>query len=199
MRSTRALPIVSCVLFALTTRCAPPPSRPQDLRTLTVVVAGDEHRAELVGDAIEHAPDLPVRIRRAALPGAPPAPQALDAVSAGLARARREYIDADFTACLGHVADDARVNELLAAGRRDLAGRVLFWRTACQVGAGDAAEAPRAAHRLAVFGLDVPSDVEAAAPEVEAVIAAAQREVAASSRTEVRLSADSPTATFALD
>lgn len=179
--------------------CASARANSEPPRTVTVVVSGATTPAEAVGAALEQARDLPVRVRRAEVPHGAPPPESFGEVSASLARARHGYVEADFRACLGEVSDDARIVELLGAGRRDLASRALFWRAACRVGAGEEAEASRVARRFAVLGLDVPSDVDAVAPEVEAALGRAQREVAAAPRVEVRLTVPSGPASFSVD
>ncbi|MGE0784718.1 MAG: hypothetical protein AB7S26_03445, partial [Sandaracinaceae bacterium] len=73
-----------------------------------------------------------------------------------------------------------------------IASRILFWRVACHVGAGDADGAHRAAARFSQFGLTVPADVEAASPEVEAALADALSAASSAPRAPLRVRADPP-------
>lgn len=178
--------------------CAPPAAahRPH----VAVVVSGDEREAGAVRAVLERARDLPATLRVEAPPNAPLSPSGSCAdVTAQLAAARGYYVDADFGHCIDAIARDALAPELLAAGHRDEAARVLFWRVACRVGSRDAPEAERTARQFAVLGLDVPRDVDAAAPEVEAALARAQHEVASQQRVALHVRATVNPAAVSLD
>ena len=140
--------------------------------------------------ALETTTSLPVELRFADLPNAPRGAAGAGDLDARLATARRRYVDADFGGCQEAIADAALIPGLLAAGRRPVAARVQFWRVACHVGAGVGDDAERAAQAFAVFGLETPPDVEATSPEVEAVLAGAQREVAGRKTVPLRITAD---------
>jgi hypothetical protein len=94
---------------------------------------------------------------------------------------------------------ESLVSDLLASAQRALAARVLFWRVACQLAQGNEAVARETAHLFAVSALDLPPDVEAAAPDVEAAIAAVGREVAKQPLASLSLEANADRATFAVD
>ncbi|MEM9494162.1 MAG: PEGA domain-containing protein, partial [Myxococcota bacterium] len=187
---------------------------------VTVVLAGAT-RAE-VRTALTDDDELPVELRFAELPSrpadpvssaAPAAPAAANGPSAGensadtagaagelaerLALARAKYIDARFATCFESLAGDMMA--LLGAGRRGLVERVLFWRIACQVGAGDKAAAQREARAFAVLGLEVPGDVASASPDVERLMVAAQRQVAQAERIAVRITGAVERARVAVD
>jgi hypothetical protein len=166
---------------------------------VTVLVAGGERRAAPVRRAVSEARELPVELRLRELPNTPAEPAPLPDVSGPLASARQRYVEADFAGCLRATGDAELPATLLGAGRRDLAARVLLWRVACRVGAGEPEEAARAARALAVYELDVPADVAATTPEVEAVLAAESRAIAGAPRVPLRVRADLEGAAVALD
>lgn len=178
---------------------APASAAPRPRVPLTVVLAGDPEPAARARAALAGATGLPVELGFAELPNAPPADAPPSDVEERLAAARKGYIDADFQACLERVPRGALVTELLAADRAATAARVLFWRVACQVGDGATEEALVDARAFAAFELEVPADVEAAAPEVEAVLAQAGREAAAAPRAALRVTADAPGAAVSVD
>jgi hypothetical protein len=74
---------------------------------------------------------------------------------------------------------DAAVPQLLAAGERLLAARLLTWRAACHLGAQQPEPARLAAEALAAFQLTTPEDVGSTTPDVEALLARAAAQVGA--------------------
>jgi len=181
------------VLLALTggsspaAESPPPESRPG----ITVVVTGEASTAHQVRAALPHSTGFPVVIVEAALPqpapAKPPEPLGLEQP---LQRARRHYVDAEFSACLEVLGHEALLTDALAEGQRQTAARLLFWRAACHVGRGDAAAARTVAEELGVLGLEVPADVEAASPEVGRVVAEAAEAGLARPRAILEVTAD---------
>lgn len=110
-------------------------------------------------------------------------------VEQDLVAARRAYTNAEFSACLSHAGERNRAVELLGDGERLLAERLLFWRVACHVGAGRNDEARREATAFATFELDVPPDVEVAAPDVDALLADAAHGVETTPRAPLAIRA----------
>jgi hypothetical protein len=166
---------------------------------ITVVVTGDRRLEGSVRRALREESELPLEVRFAELPNAPAASGERIDFEEIASRARASYIEADFAACRRAVEDDRRITRLLAAGNRSAASRLLFWRIACLVGAGDEAGAEREALRFAVLGLDAPPDVSAATPEVEAALGTAYRAVEEMERVSLRVRADAPRASVSVD
>jgi hypothetical protein len=94
---------------------------------------------------------------------------------------------------------DGLVAELLAAGRRELLARVLFWRVACRVGSGALAAASDESRQFAAFGLEVPADAAQATPEVEALLGRALKEAAATRKVTIEVEAPPLRAGVSLD
>jgi len=140
-----------------------------------IVDASEPARAEVLAAAQTFDPQ--VRVARGALPHVEPQAALDSAVMQALLDARRAYISAEFDRCLSGLADDTVLHRILARGGRQRVARVLFWRVACRVGAGDEPGAARDAARFAELGLAVPPDVDAATPDVEAALVAALRQV----------------------
>jgi PEGA domain len=164
---------------------------------LTVVVAPGTPQRERVRAALERSLRPSFDLRFADLPSAPRAPSDAAVVELDLAAARKAYIDAEFAPCVARLGDPTRLTDLLADGKRLLAERMLFWRIACRVGAGNAADARSDAEAFAVFDLEAPPDVESAAPEVEALLAATAQHVADAPRVPLAVRFDAePGATF---
>jgi hypothetical protein len=175
--------------------CASSPSGPAGGNpALTVLLSPAVPRPADTRAAIQRSLGRRFDLAFAEPPSVPPRRPDLAPIEESLAATRRAYIDADFGPCVARAGELARVSDLLAGGERALAARVLFWRVACRVGAGRADEARRDAALFAVLELDVPSDVEAVAPEVEALIAQTSRQVAAGPRAPLRVSAAPPAA-----
>lgn len=149
------------------------PSRGAEGLALTVVVTGDARVATELRRRLAAPLGFAATVRLASLPGreAPVAPQ--QDLAADLAAARRAYVEADVTRCLELLAGDRHL-ALLAQGRRDEAARLLFWRVACQVAAGDRALAAADADSFATLGLSVPPDADVISPEVETLLASAR-------------------------
>jgi PEGA domain-containing protein len=179
-RALALLALVGCAHAATTAA-----SRP----ALTVVLATAVPRRDAARKAIERALGGSFALTFADPPNAPPEPDRFAGVESDLAAARKAYIAADFGPCLERVGELARVGDLLAQGQRPLGERLLFWRIACRIGAGRAADARRDAATFATYELHVPADVEAAAPEVEGLIADALRAAAAAPRHPLRVTA----------
>lgn len=169
-----------------------PEARPQ----VTIVVRGGKAPSP---EQLK-ATSVPVDLRLVEVPNtgfAPPTPDS--AAQEQIAAARKAYINADFGKCLEHVADDAAMTRALADADRTTAARVLLWRVACNVGAGKAEPAKRAAQQLAVFGLAVPPEVGSISPEVEAVIAKAYQEAAGAQALPLAISSSETGAEVHLD
>ncbi len=166
---------------------------------ITIVVTGDQTLGESVRQALRAQSELPLDIRLTELPNAPPAESDWVDFEDIVSSARTAYINADFAACQEAVHDEHRTERLLASGDRTAAARLLFWRIACLVGAGDQAAAGREALRFAVLGLDSPSDVASATPEVERALGDAHRAVEAMPRVALRVRANAPRASVGLD
>ena len=168
---------------------------------VTLLIAGDG--ADAVRGALEGDSSNPVDIRFAALPGqeraqdAQDAAPAVDAALAAVAAARQSYIDARFSACEKRLDIDTAA--LLGQGRGELARRVLFWRIACLVGAGEGEAADRQARAFAVMEFDLPEDVDSVTPEVEQLLLKARRAVERGERVEARITADVERVEVAVD
>lgn len=169
-------------------------------RPVPVTVVLDQELAPLRAPLGSFDPAIEVRV--AELPNRPPAatadPQG-PAVVARLAAARAAYVDGEFARCQQELGGDREVGELLAAGRRALAGRVLFWRIACRHGAASTSEARRAAVHFASLGFEAPDDVELGNPEIDLLIARAVQEVARGPRVVLRIRADRRRAQVSVD
>ncbi len=192
-----ALLAAACARFSLPLATVPTP-RPASSSAgggearpaLTIVLGGSLPRAAETRAAIERALGRSFALTFAAPPSAPPGTSTRVAtVEQELAAVRRSYIDAEFQPCLEKLGEIQRVGELLAEGERTLGERLLFWRIACLVGAGRLPDARRDATVFATYGLSIPPDVEAAAPDVEALVAEALRAVAFAPRHPLRVSA----------
>ncbi|MCC6996274.1 MAG: PEGA domain-containing protein [Deltaproteobacteria bacterium] len=161
-------------MLALTASCAGSGSAPSRSGgpTVTVVVAGDAALARQVRGRLGQPLGFKAQLRLASLPDreAPAVPVA--GLDRDLAAARQAYVDADVTRCLELLAGDRHLT-LLAQARAAEAARVLFWRLACDVAAGDDLAASADAGNFAAMGLSVPPDADVISPEVEARIAAA--------------------------
>jgi len=164
---------------------------------LTVVVAQGTPQRDRVRAAIERSLRSSFDLAFAELPSAPRSPETTAAVELDLVAARKAYINADFSPCIAHVGDEARLVDLLSTGKRLLAERLLFWRIACRVGASKSAEARADADAFAAFDLEAPPDVASAVPEVEALIAAAGQRAADRPRVPIAITAEAdPGASF---
>jgi PEGA domain len=161
----------------------------QERTSLTVVLAADVPAAATVEATLRARFGDAFDLSFAPAPTPPPSEPPARDLSATLAAARRAYIDAEFRVCIERIAADALPFELAQEGDRQAAARVLFWRIACRVGAGSAADARPDARALATLALDVPADVDAVSPEVEALIAEARREIAGRPRASLRVEA----------
>jgi hypothetical protein len=152
---------------------------------VTLIVVGTE--AARVESAMAQSRDLPVELVVGHLPKAQsPAVNR----SSLLPAARQKYVNGDFAGCLQSLSADGLVAELLAAGRRELAARVLFWRVACRVGSGALPAANDEARRFAALGLEVPADAAEATPEVESLLGRALKE--ATDTRKLTLEVDAP-------
>ena len=157
---------------------------------LTVVVAPGTPQRERVRTALERSLRGDFDLRFADPPSAPRVPSNAAAVELDLAAARKAYIDAEFKACVDRLGEPSRLTDLLADGKRLLAERLFFWRIACRVGAGNAADARQDAEAFAVLDLEAPPDVESAAPEVEALLASSAQRVGAAPRVPLQVRFD---------
>jgi hypothetical protein len=161
---------------------------------VTLIVVGTE--AARVERAMAASRDLPVELVVGHLPRAPA--QAADRSSL-LPAARQQYVNGDFAGCLQALSADGLLPELLAAGRRELAARVLFWRVACRVGSGALPAATDDARQFAALGLEVPADAAEAAPEVESLLGRALKEAVSSRKAALEVDAPPLRATVSLD
>jgi hypothetical protein len=115
-----------------------------------------------------------------------------------VATAREKYVNGDFAGCLAELADGL-VAESLAAGRRELAARILFLRVACRVGSAAMPAASDEARQFAAFGLEIPADAAQATPEVETLVGRALKEATAIRRTTLQVDAPPLRAAISLD
>ena len=189
-------PPIVCALALLAAAPAHAQDEPERV-SVTAILHGPEALRARVEEAVL-APELPVAVRTAPLPGGGEGEAENPALNEALASARSSYVSAEFGACLAGLEDDEALHARLATGERDLVARALFWRVACRVGGDDAAGGEREAARFATFGLDVPPDTEARTPEVEAVLAAAIRASGEAPRASVAIRA-SRTAAVSVD
>lgn len=186
------VPVAGVALAVIVAGCASTPKR-TGKPALTVLLAPAVPKPADTRASIQKRFGDDFELAFAAPPASPARRPDLAPIEEQLAATRKAYIDAEFAACVARAGELAKVTDLLAAGERLLGGRLLFWRIACRVGAGRVDDARRDAALFATFELDVPPDVEAAAPEVEALIAAAARQVAAA-RAPLAVSARPQTA-----
>jgi hypothetical protein len=170
--------------FLMTALCATTAWAGEPPRVSVIVVGTEAARVEA---AMIASRDLPVELVVEHLPRAP-AP-ATDRASL-LPAARQRYVNGDFAGCLQSLDGDGLMPELLAAGRRELLARVLFWRVACRVGSGALAAATVEAQQFAALGLEVPPDAAEATPEVELLVGRALKE--AGGQRKLTLEVDAP-------
>ncbi len=161
---------------------------------VTLIVIGSE--AARVETAMAASRDLPVELVVGHLPQAP-APTADR--SPLLPAARQKYVNGDFAGCLQSLSADGLMSELLAAGRRELLARVLFWRVACRVGSGALPAATSEAVQFAALGLEVPADAAEATPEVESLLVRALKESATLGKLTLEVDAPPLRAGVSLD
>jgi hypothetical protein len=127
-------------------------------------------------------------------------PEVPSDAEARLARARSAYVDTlDFDACRAELAEPQLVVDALARGDRALAGRLLFWRAACDLAAGDAASAAESAARIASAHLRVPEGADLASPRVEAMIQDAVTQRDEDARATVSFTSEPTGAEIAID
>lgn len=184
-RSAPSLTVaVAVALAGLTPALAAPPPR------ITVVVVGDPGlRAEAQAHlARRGARSFALELVEAPNQADTGVETATAGVTARLAAARRHYVDGAFRRCLAEVPDEATGRRLLGEGQRQLAARALLWRIACHVAADQPGQAASLAGAFASYGLDLPSDVAAVSPDIEALLSAAlgRRERAAKVRLTIR-------------
>jgi hypothetical protein len=161
---------------------------------VTLIVVGAE--AARVEAAMAGSGDLPVELVIGHLPRAT-APE-MDR-STLLSAARQKYVNGDFAGCLQSLSANVLLPELLAAGRRELAARVLFWRVACRVGSGALPVATDEAREFVALGLEVPADAAEATPEVESLLGRAIKEAAGARKLTLAVDAPPLRAGVALD
>jgi hypothetical protein len=182
-------------VIALCVVAADPASTPRP--SVTVVVRG---AADKVSPEQLQSLGLPLDFKLTALPNAVAA-QNVPANSIGdaIAQARKSYVNADFAKCLKQVDSDEVLTASLVDGDRNAASRLLLWRVACNVGAAKPEPARRAAWEMATYGLELPADVSAVSPEVEAVIAQAFREATAGKTVPITVTAGAETGEVRID
>lgn len=171
-----------------------PPTGPP----VTIVVRAPAELAPALQQSLATA-DVPVELRFAELPPLPPVRRPRLGFEDRLATARRLYIEADFPGCQQALRGESLETALLGDNRRTTAGRLLLWRLACHVGAGEPERAERVAQRFAVYDLEIPRDVEAVTPEVEAYLGAAVTAVGEAARATLHLDSDPSRAIVAID
>ncbi len=163
---------------------------------VTVVVEGPS--GEQTKKTLTSA-ELPVSLRLEPAPSNEVATPATNPWPEKLAAARTAYVTTNFSACLSQLEGDSAPAELLAAGERLLASRVLAWRVACHTGERQPELARAAALALASFQVPLPEDVASMTPEVETVLVRAQREVGSQPLTKARIESTPAGASVELD
>lgn len=177
-------PRAALVVVAVTAACATAPPRPR--LGVGVVVTGTAVARDRTLAAAATVDLDGLALAPVALPVAPSAPPPSSSVLA-VATARAAYLErGDFETCTAALRE-VEVPELLAAGARELAARVLVWRTACAFGRLAPAEAADHAAALAGFGLALPDDAGAVTPDVEAILVAALDRAGAAARLTVEV------------
>jgi hypothetical protein len=177
-------PRAALVVVAVTAACATAPPRPR--LGVGVVVTGTAVARDRTLAAAATVDLDGLALAPVALPVAPSAPPPSSSVLA-VATARAAYLErGDFETCTAALRE-VEVPELLAAGARELAARVLVWRTACAFGRLAPAEATDHAAALAGFGLALPDDAGAVTPDVEAILVAALDRAGAAARLTVEV------------
>ncbi len=191
-----ALVLVLCtsLIGGCAARRAPPPVGPP----VTIIVRADATLGPTLEQSLSTA-DVPVELRFAQLPPSPPVLRPRLGFEDRLAEARALYIQADFEACRRALTGESLETALLGDTRRTTASRLLLWRIACHVGAGETSHAERVAERFAAYDLEVPRDVEAVTPEVEALLGQAMTRVAEAPRATLHLDSEPSRATVAID
>jgi hypothetical protein len=151
---------------------------------VTVVVDGAD--AAAARSRLERARIDGLVLRPIAAPAPPP--PAPDPVGDALALAWKAYYaeEPSFDACRAAV-DAIDIPALLGAGKRELAARVLVWRTACAWAALDRAGAGVHAAQLASFGLELPSDARVVTPDVEQLLGRAIADAGRTARVPLRV------------
>jgi hypothetical protein len=167
---------------------------------ISLIVAGDHGEdAQLTGRLLK-SKEFPVDLRLTKLPNAASLPEpSFGKLEEKLALARQSYINANFAKCTSLLGDEHLIVDLLAAYRRGLAGRVLFWRVACAVANGDAERAQETAKQFAAYGLRMPVDVESVTPDVEMVLARSRRRVEETKRRALKVTSKEPGLSVAID
>lgn len=164
--------------------------------SVTVVVDGPA--ADATRTALQQLA-LPVELRLADAPPGVGAGTTPSEWPSRLAAARKAYVGAAFAECLKQLEGDAAASELLAAGERLLAARLLAWRTACHTGANQPQPARAAAEALAGFQLALPEDVGSMTPDVETLLARTISQVSAAPLRKVRVESTPSGAAVELD
>lgn len=165
---------------------------------VTVIVHGDEP-ARLAARRGLATTDLEVEVRLAEPPNAPPVATVRPDLEPAIASARGHYIAGEFDQCAAAVASDELVEAALVERDRVLAARTLLWRVACHTGAGDLERARASANTFAVLDLEVPVDIEAVTPEVEAILGEALTVSRATKRVPLRIASNTTRAQVAID
>ncbi len=160
----------------------------QERRELTVVLVGDAaHRAD-IERALRHSRVEGFEVHLLEAPTVTETP--IDTrVEDAVAAARNLYVnEGDFGGCLSRL-DDELVDQALGRGDALGASRVLLWRTACAVAAGDYPRAESAASQFASLGLQRPPEIEAVSPEVDQRLSAASEALRRQSPVELNVRA----------
>ncbi|MEM7154249.1 MAG: PEGA domain-containing protein [Myxococcota bacterium] len=175
-------------------RRPPPPTGPP----VTIVVQADEGLEPELRQVLEDS-ELPVELRFAELPPLPAVAVPRLGFEDRLATARARYIEADFEGCQQALVGESLETTLLGDNRRTTVSRLLLWRLACYVGAAQTERAERVAEHFAVYDLEIPSDVEAVTPEVEAVLGRAMVTVSQRAPATLALQTEPSRATVSVD
>jgi len=107
-----------------------------------------------------------------------------------IAEARRAYVEADWERCQERLAEDPSLVDTLTTSSREQGQRILFWRIACAVGAGNKSQAKRLAAAFAAFEFDPPPDVDSASPDIEVLINRVAKSASSQARVALSIRAD---------
>ena len=178
-------PRAALIFVAVAAACATSPTRPR--LGVGMVVTGSAAARDRTLAAAASVDVDGLDLASVELPVAPSSPPRSAEASQAVATARAAYLErGDFDTCVAALGD-VDVPALLVEGGRELAARVLVWRTACAFGRQAPAEAAAHAAALAGFGLALPADAGAVTPDVEAILVAALDRDGATARLAVEV------------
>jgi hypothetical protein len=194
----RAKTALCCLALATLSGCARVTPAPAPI-TVAVHVSGDEAIARAWPERFASAAVPGVVFRRADAPNIASVgdePAVVRAAREALAVAPRSFAEADFARC-SRALSELSVDALLAAGRRDLAGRMLLWSVACALADERTEDARIAAARIATSELEVPSVVTR--PDVEELVGETLANAGRAARSTLSVTATAPDARVDLD